>query len=205
MTANIDKAPADIKTPAQLEKSLSLSDRPSIAVLPFQNMSGDPEQEYFADGMVEDIITALSRFKTLFVIARNSSFTYKGKAVDIKQVGRELGVHYLLEGSVRKAGERLRITSQLIDTATGAHLWANKFDGSLADVFDLQDEIARIRKPRCSVAVVSNVVATKSCSGHVNGCIGRMTRITQFEMFGCICDTSYPPKVRALLFQSVSK
>jgi adenylate cyclase len=142
MTANSDKAPADIKTPAPLLKSLSLSDRPSIAVLPFQNMSGDPEQEYFADGMVEDIITALSRFKTLFVIARNSSFTYKGKAVDIKQVGRELGVHYVLEGSVRKAGERLRITSQLIDAATGAHLWANKFDGSLADVFDLQDEIS---------------------------------------------------------------
>jgi adenylate cyclase len=141
MTANSDKAPADIKTPAPLAKSLSLSDRPSIAVLPFQNMSGDPEQEYFADGMVE-VITALSRFKTLFVIARNSSFTYKGKAVDIKQVGRELGVHYVLEGSVRKAGERLRITSQLIDAATGAHLWANKFDGSLADVFDLQDEIS---------------------------------------------------------------
>jgi TolB-like protein/class 3 adenylate cyclase len=123
-------------------KPLPLPDRPSIAVLPFQNMSGDPEQEYFADGMVEDIITALSRFKSLFVIARNSSFTYKGKAVDIKQVGRELGVRYVLEGSVRKSGARLRITGQLIDAATGAHLWADKFEGNLLDVFDLQDSIA---------------------------------------------------------------
>jgi TolB-like protein len=105
-------------------------------------MSGDPEQEYFADGMVEDIITALSRFKSLFVIARNSSFTYKGKAVDIKQVGRELGVRYVLEGSVRKAGSRLRITGQLIDATTGAHLWADKFEGGLQDVFDLQDIVA---------------------------------------------------------------
>jgi TolB-like protein len=122
--------------------ALALPDKPSIAVLPFQNMSGDPEQEYFADGMVEDIITALSRFKSLFVIARNSSFTYKGKAVDIKQVGRALGVRYVLEGSVRKAGNRLRITGQLIDAATGAHLWADKFEGDLLDVFDLQDSVA---------------------------------------------------------------
>jgi adenylate cyclase len=121
--------------------SLPLPDKPSIAVLPFQNMSGDPEQEYFADGMVEDIITALSRFKLLFVIARNSSFTYKGKAVDIKQVGRELGVRYVLEGSVRKAGSKVRITGQLIDAATGAHLWADRFDGGLEDIFDLQDQI----------------------------------------------------------------
>ena len=120
---------------------LALPDKPSIAVLPFQNMSGDPEQEYFADGMVEDIITALSRFKSLFVIARNSSFTYKGKAVDIKQVGRELGVRYVLEGSVRKSGGKLRITGQLIDSQTGAHLWADRFEGSLEDVFDLQDEV----------------------------------------------------------------
>jgi TolB-like protein/class 3 adenylate cyclase/tetratricopeptide (TPR) repeat protein len=121
--------------------SLPLPDRPSIAVLPFQNMSGDPEQEYFADGMVEDIITALSRFKLLFVIARNSSFTYKGKTVDIRQVGRELGVRYVLEGSVRKAGSKVRITGQLIDAATGVHLWADHFDGGLEDVFDLQDQI----------------------------------------------------------------
>jgi TolB-like protein/class 3 adenylate cyclase len=120
---------------------LMLPDKPSIAVLPFQNMSADPEQEYFADGLVEDIITALSRFKSLFVIARNSSFTYKGKTVDIKQVGRELGVRYVLEGSVRKAGARLRITGQLIDASTGAHLWAEKIDGGLEDVFDLQDQI----------------------------------------------------------------
>jgi TolB-like protein/class 3 adenylate cyclase/tetratricopeptide (TPR) repeat protein len=125
----------------EIAQPLALPDRPSIAVLPFQNMSGDPEQEYFADGMVEDIITALSRFKSLFVIARNSTFTYKGKAVDIKQVGEELGVRYVLEGSVRKAGGRLRITGQLIEATTNRHLWADKFDGALEDVFDLQDKI----------------------------------------------------------------
>jgi adenylate cyclase len=120
---------------------LPLPDKPSIAVLPFQNMSGDPEQEYFSDGVVEDIITALSRFKSLFVIARNSSFTYKGKPVDVKQVGRELGVRYVLEGSVRKAGDKVRITGQLIDAATGSHLWADRFDGPLDDVFGLQDRV----------------------------------------------------------------
>jgi adenylate cyclase len=119
-----------------------LPDKPSIAVLPFANMSGDPEQEYFADGMVEEIITALSRIRWLFVIARNSSFTYKGNAVDVKQVGRELGVRYVLEGSVRKSGGRVRITAQLIDAASGAHLWADGFDGALADVFELQDKVA---------------------------------------------------------------
>ena len=122
--------------------TLPLPDKPSIAVLPFQNMSGDPEQEYFADGMVEEIITALSRIRWLFVIARNSTFTYKGQALDVKQVGRELGVRYVLEGSVRKGGNRVRITGQLIDAETGAHLWADRFDGSLEDVFDLQDKIA---------------------------------------------------------------
>jgi TolB-like protein len=121
--------------------ALTLPEKPSIAVLPFQNMSGDPEQEYFADGIVEDIITALSRFKSLFVIARNSSFAFKGRAVDIKQVGRELGVRYVLEGSVRKAGSRVRITGQLIDAATGSHLWADRFDGDLKDIFDLQDSV----------------------------------------------------------------
>src|SRR5262249_12599461 len=109
---------------------------------PFANMSGDPEQEYFADGMVEEIITALSRIRWLFVIARNSSFTYKGQAVDVKRVGRELGVRYVLEGSVRKAGGRVRITAQLIEAESGAHLWADRFDGSLEDVFDLQDNVA---------------------------------------------------------------
>ncbi|MGO8921121.1 MAG: adenylate/guanylate cyclase domain-containing protein [Stellaceae bacterium] len=121
--------------------SLALPDKPSIAVLPFQNMSGDPEQEYFADGMVEEIITALSRFRNLFVIARNSSFAYKGRAVDVKQIGRELGVRYLLEGSVRKAANRVRITGQLVDTAIGAHLWADRFEGALDDIFDLQDQV----------------------------------------------------------------
>jgi adenylate cyclase len=117
------------------------SEKPSIAALAFQNMSGDPQEEYFADGMVEDIITGLSRIKTLLVIARNSSFVYKGKAVDIRQVGRELGVRYVLEGSVRKAGNRLRINAQLIEAETGAHLWADRFDGGLDDVFDLQDQV----------------------------------------------------------------
>jgi adenylate cyclase len=122
-------------------QALPLPDKPSIAVLPFQNMSGDPEQEYFADGMVEEIITALSRFKWLFVIARNSSFTFKGKAVDIKKVGRMLGVRYILEGSVRKASGRVRITGQLIDAVTGAHIWADRFERDLTDVFALQDEV----------------------------------------------------------------
>src|ERR1019366_8041178 len=129
--------------PSQLDlgKPLPLPDKPSIAVLPFQNMSGDPKQEYFADGIVEDIITALSRVKWFFVIARNSSFTYKGRAVDVRQVGRELGVRYVLEGSIRKSGNRVRITGQLIEAATGNHVWADRFEGSLEDVFDLQDRI----------------------------------------------------------------
>jgi adenylate cyclase len=122
--------------------ALPLPDKPSIAVLPFANMSGDPDQEYFADGMVEEIITALSRIRWLFVIARNSSFTYKGQAVDVKQVGRELGVRYVLEGSIRKAGGRVRIAAQLIDAVTGTHLWADRSDGSLEDIFELQDQVA---------------------------------------------------------------
>jgi adenylate cyclase len=126
-----------------------LPDKPSIAVLPFENMSGDPEQEYFADGIVEEIITALSRFKSLFVIARNSSFTFKGKAVDIKEVGRKLGVRYVLEGSVRKASGKVRIAGQLIDAVTGAHIWADRFERDLADIFALQDEV--------TVAVVSAI------------------------------------------------
>jgi TolB-like protein/class 3 adenylate cyclase len=130
------------KSPAEILQPLGLPDKPSIAVLPFQNLSGDPEQEYFADGMVEDIIAALSRFKSLFVIARNSSFTYKGKAVNVTHVGRELGVRYVLEGSVRKAGGRVRITRQLIDASTNQHLWADKFDGALEDVFELQDRVS---------------------------------------------------------------
>jgi adenylate cyclase len=133
----------------RLSAAPSLPDKPSIAVLPFQNISGDPEQEYFADGMVEEIITALSRFKSLFVIARNSSFTFKGRAVDIKEVGRRLGVRYVLEGSVRKAAGKVRITGQLIDAVTGAHIWVDRFERNLMDVFALQDEV--------TVAVVTAV------------------------------------------------
>jgi adenylate cyclase len=133
----------------ETESPPPLPDKPSIAVLPFQNMSGDPEQEYFADGMVEEITTALSRFKWLFVIARNSSFTFKGKAVDIKEVGRRLGVRYVLEGSVRKASGKVRITGQLIDAVTGTHIWADRFERDLTDIFALQDEV--------TVAVVSAI------------------------------------------------
>ena len=130
----VNKPETHVQTPM-------VADKPSVAVLPFQNMSGDQEQEYFADGIVEDIITALSRFRQLLVIARNSSFTYKGRAVDVKQVGRELGVRYVLEGSVRKAANRVRITGQLIDVSNGAHLWADRFDGGIEDIFNLQDQV----------------------------------------------------------------
>jgi TolB-like protein/Tfp pilus assembly protein PilF len=132
---------AEPPKPAPTPTALPLPDKPSIAVLPFQNMSGDPEQEYFADGVVEDIITALSRAKSLFVIARNSSFSYKGKSPDIRQVGRELGVRYVLEGSVRKAGNRVRITGQLIDATSGSHVWADRFESDLSDIFELQDNV----------------------------------------------------------------
>jgi adenylate cyclase len=134
-----DRRPASL---AAAEDAALLPDKPSIAVLPFQNIGGDPEQEYFVDGMVEEIITALSRIRWLFVVARNSSFTYKGQAVDVKQVGRELGVRYVLEGSVRKGGNRIRITGQLIDAVSGTHLWADRFDGVIEDVFELQDKVA---------------------------------------------------------------
>ncbi len=127
--------------PATDGGGLALPDKPSIAVLPFENMSGDPEQEYFADGITEDIITALSKFRWFFVTARNSTFTYKGSAVDIKQVGRELGVRYVLEGSVRKGGSRIRITAQLIEAESGNHIWAERYDRELDDIFELQDEI----------------------------------------------------------------
>jgi adenylate cyclase len=121
--------------------ALPLPDKPSLAVLPFQNMSGDPEQEYFADGMTEDVITALSKLRWFFVIARNSSFAYKGRALDVRQIARELGVRYVLEGSVRKAGNRLRITTQLVDATTGNHVWAQRYDREIADIFAVQDEI----------------------------------------------------------------
>ena len=133
-----DNARAEVGT----SSGLALPDKPSVAVLPFVNLSGDPDHDYFADGVVEDIIGALSRIRWLFVIARNSSFTYKGRAVDVKQVGRELGVRYVLEGSVRRAGSRVRVTGQLIDAQAGAHLWAERFDATLDDIFDLHDELA---------------------------------------------------------------
>ena len=133
-------APTNTGAPST-RPALPLPDRPSLAVLPFTNMSGDPEQEYFADGVVEEIITALSRVRWFFVIARNSSFTYKGRSVDIRQVGRELGVRYVLEGSIQKAGNRVRISGQLIEAASGRHVWADRFDSELADIFDLQDRI----------------------------------------------------------------
>ncbi|MCC8975350.1 adenylate/guanylate cyclase domain-containing protein [Bradyrhizobium brasilense] len=148
-------APARV---ADAESPPPLPDKPSIAVLPFQNMSGDAEQEYFADGVVEDIITALSRFKSLFVIARNSSFTFKGRTVDIKEVGRALGVRYVLEGSVRKAGGRVRITGQLLEASTGVHIWAERFDRELNDIFTVQDEItenvAAVIEPRIKRAEI---------------------------------------------------
>ena len=142
VTADRKSSPHQSGLAALPSEAPSLPDKPSIAVLPFQNMSGDAEQEYFADGVVEDITTSLSRMPGLFVIARNSSFTYKGRAVDVKQIGRELGVRYILEGSVRKAAGRVRITAQLVDAGTGAHLWADRVDGSLEDIFDLQDQVS---------------------------------------------------------------
>jgi pentatricopeptide repeat protein len=140
----VTRAGAEVRASTALPTGLvpSLLDKPSLAVMPFQNMSGDPEQEYFADGVLEEIITALSRIAWLFVIARNSSFTYKGQAIDVKRVGRELGVRYVLEGAVRKGGGRVRISAQLIDATTGAHLWADRFDGPLQDIFELQDKVA---------------------------------------------------------------
>jgi adenylate cyclase len=142
-------APGVLPSHPEAQEPIPLPDKPSIAVLPFENMSDDPKQEYFADGMVEEIITALSRFKSLFVIARNSSFTFKGKAVDIKEVGRRLGVRYVLEGSVRKAAGKVRIAGQLIDAVTGAHIWADRFERDLTDIFALQDEV--------TVAVISAI------------------------------------------------
>ena len=145
---------------------LTLPDKPSIAVLPFANMSGDPEQEYFADGMVEEIITALSRIGWLFVIARNSSFIYKGQNVDIKRVGRELGVRYVLEGSVRRSARRVRITAQLIDATTGAHLWADRFEGPLEDVFELEEQgaiaVAGIIEPTLEIAEIHRSMARRT-------------------------------------------
>jgi len=141
VTCEAEKVKDVLGSTATTPKPLPLPDKPSIAVLPFDNMSGDREQDYFADGMVEEIITALSRFRQLFVIARNSTFTYKGRAVDVKQVGRELGVRYVLEGSVRRSDNRVRIAAQLIDATTATHLWADRFDSAIENIFDLQDRL----------------------------------------------------------------
>ena len=139
-------------------------DKPSIAVLPFQNMSGDPEQEYFADGLTEDIITELAHTSSMSVIARNSAFVYKGKAVDVKQVGRDLGTRYVLEGSVRRINQRVRVTAQLVETATGRHLWAEKYDRDLADIFEIQDEITRsvVGSTQCQVVFSEGALAERS-------------------------------------------
>jgi adenylate cyclase len=163
-----DQAAFHQASPQTGGQALPLPDKPSIAVLPFTNMSGDPEQEYFADGMVEDIITSLSRLKSLFVIARNSSFTYKGKTVDIKQVGQELGVRYVLEGSMRRAGDRIRITGQLIETATGSHVWADRWDCGLADIFQTQDEITARIENAIGDALVRSEAGRISRSRHAN-------------------------------------
>jgi adenylate cyclase len=163
---------------------LPLPDKPSIAVLPFANMSGDPEQEYFVDGMVEEIITALSRIRWLFVIARNSTFTYKGRPVDVKEVGRELGVRYVLEGSVRKAGTQVRITGQLIDALTGTHLWADRFDGSLEDVFELQDRVA---------VSVAGVIEPALQAAEMRRSAGRSTTdLTAYDLYLRALAASFP-------------
>jgi TolB-like protein len=156
------------------KRALALPDKPSIAILPFTNLSSDPEQDYFADGIVDDITTALSRFRLLFVIARNSSFTYKGRAMDIKQVGRELGVRYLLEGSIRKAAGKVRITTQLIDATTGAHLWADRFEGDLSDIFALQDEI--------TVNVVS-AIQPKLLQSEIELAIRRPNNLSAYDLY----------------------
>jgi TolB-like protein len=157
--------------------ALALPDKPSIAVLPFANLSGDTEQEYFADGIVEDITIALSRFHRLFVIARNSSFTYKGRAVEVKQVGRELGVQYVLEGSIRKARNRIRIAGQLIDAGTGAHLWADRFEGDLSDIFALQDEVTvnvvSAIQPKLLQAEIELAVGVRTTSVHMTSIFGQ--------------------------------
>jgi adenylate cyclase len=154
-------SPPTANSPSGTAKRPALPDRPSIAVLPFDNMSSDPEQGFFADGMTEDVITNLSYISSLFVIARNSSFAYKGKARDLRQIGQDLGVRHLLEGSVRRSGDRIRITAQLIDATTGHHLWADKYDRALVDVFDVQDELTR------EIVSALRVILTEAEEGRV--------------------------------------
>jgi len=189
-------------TEPSMKLPLALPDKPSIAVLPFQNMSGDPEQEYFADGMVEEIITALSRIRWLFVIARNSSFAYKGQAIDVKRVGRELGVRYVLEGSVRKDGNRVRITAQLIDALSAAHLWADRFDGSLEDVFDLQDKVA---------SNVAGVIEPALQAAEIRRSAGRPTKdLTAYDLYlrgyaMSLSSTRQMPEALRLLEQAIAR
>jgi TolB-like protein len=167
-----DRLIGDLAEQEQSLPTLLIPDKPSIAVLAFQNLSGDPDQDYFADGMVEDIITALSRLPWLFVIARNSSFTYKGRAVDVKQVGRQLGVRYVLEASVRKAAGRVRVTTQLVEAATRAHLWAERFEGTIDAVFDLQDQVAAsVCRRDCSQARASGNPACQAQADRKSRCI----------------------------------
>jgi TolB-like protein/class 3 adenylate cyclase len=189
-------------TPSSAPTALPLPDKPSIAVLPFQNMSGDAEQEYFADGMVEEIITALSQISWFFVIARNSSFTYKGRPVDIRQVGRELGVRYVLEGSVRKSGNRVRINGQLIDASSGNHIWAERFDGLLEDVFDLQDRIT---------SAVAGAIEPKVQEAEIKRAQVKPTSdLTAYDLFLRALAASYEPtrepniEALALLDQAIS-
>jgi adenylate cyclase len=177
-------AAAPLEPPVESTQALPLPDKPSIAVMPFENMSGDHDQEYFADGMVEEIITALSRFKSLFVIARNSSFTFKGRAVDVKEVGRRLGVRYVLEGSVRKASGKIRITGQLIDAVTGAHIWADRFERDLIDVFALQDEV--------TVAVVSAIQPKLFKAGIAMAVRRRPENHTAYDFFLRAMQQYYP-------------
>jgi adenylate cyclase len=188
-----------VRQPMSPPTALPLPDKPSIAVLPFANMSGDPEQEYFADGMVEEIITALSRVRWLFVIARNSSFTYKGQAVDVKRAGRELGVRYVLEGSVRKAGGRVRITAQLIEATTGAHLWADRFDGSLEDVFDLQDQVA--------VSVAGVIEPTLQAAETARSAHRPTSDLTAYDLYlrAYALDLTSAPEALGLLNQAVER
>jgi TolB-like protein len=186
-------------TPTVGPPVLPLPDKPSIAVLPFANMSGDPEQEYFADGMVEEIITALSRIRWLFVIARNSSFTYKGHAVDVKQVGRELGVRYVLEGSVRRADGRVRITGQLIDALSGTHLWADRFDGSLEDIFEIQDKVA---------ISVAGVIEPTLQSAEIRRAANRPTNdLTAYDLYlrAYAMQLSSAPEALRLLDQAIER
>jgi TolB-like protein/class 3 adenylate cyclase len=173
--ARVAAAPAARNAFPDTSRPLALPDKPSIAVLPFQNMSGDPEQEYFADGMADEILTALSRFRELFVIARTSSFTYKGKAVDVRQIGRELGVRYVLEGSVRKAGGRVRITGQLIDATSGVQIWSDRIEGEHGDIFDLQDRAA---------SAVVNAIAPKVEQAEIARAVAKATdSLDAYDLF----------------------